>query len=279
MSFILRSSAIIAFVKNPSRTQRLVTKFYWSPNVKKFALLLVAVSVALTGCMSSPFKRMNLTNLEVIDFPAVGQLTTRNLGERLVAKGVRTKGEALEVKSNTTFGHEVGEFSATCAMLVLPSTQFYIGVWQTKRVTADCYGPFNMQSTHPDGSTDWNCPGRYLVGDICQDRSTAQYFITLGGQHLGIWLKRGLGNLAVTEKVSINQASYVQELLYNGRSGDILKFIYREFAGNLMRPAFTQDVQYDLSKSTEIGFKSARIEVFSATNTDIKYKLLNNFED
>jgi len=41
--------------------------------------------------------------------------------------------------------------------------------------------------------------------------------------------------------------------------------------------AFTQEVQYDLSSSNEIGFKKLRINVLSATNTEIVYKLIRNF--
>lgn len=71
---------------------------------------------------------------------------------------------------------------------------------------------------------------------------------------------------------------FKQEFIYNGKVGNGLKFIYREYVDDFARPAFTQDLQYDLSESKIIGFRGLRIEVISATNTNIEYKVLNQFK-
>jgi hypothetical protein len=68
-----------------------------------------------------------------------------------------------------------------------------------------------------------------------------------------------------------------QTLIYSGRIGSRIKFGYREFSNNLARPAFSNDVEYDLLESTVIGYKGAQIEVIEATNQHIKYKVLHNF--
>ncbi|MCR4309278.1 MAG: hypothetical protein NUW14_04545 [Deltaproteobacteria bacterium] len=62
-----------------------------------------------------------------------------------------------------------------------------------------------------------------------------------------------------------------QELVYGGKSGNTIKMSYREFSGNLARPAFTQELTYDLTESKEIGFRRMIIEVKEATNSKIKY--------
>jgi len=59
--------------------------------------------------------------------------------------------------------------------------------------------------------------------------------------------------------------------------GNKLKISYREFNNNMARAAFNTDVEYDLSESAIIGYAGARIEVIDATNTDIKYKIIKNF--
>ena len=46
-----------------------------------------------------------------------------------------------------------------------------------------------------------------------------------------------------------------------------------------MRLPFTQEVQYDLSESSTIGFKGARIEIAEATNTYLSYKVIESFPD
>ena len=46
-----------------------------------------------------------------------------------------------------------------------------------------------------------------------------------------------------------------------------------------MRPAFAQEVQYDLGEDSVIGFKGVRIEVVEATNRLLTYKVLTSFPD
>lgn len=69
---------------------------------------------------------------------------------------------------------------------------------------------------------------------------------------------------------------YSFEFIYNGKSNNTLKFIYREFIKDLARPSFTQDLQYDLEESNIVGFKDMRIEIIKATNSAIDYKILNH---
>lgn len=75
----------------------------------------------------------------------------------------------------------------------------------------------------------------------------------------------------------VYENSIQQTLIYSGRIGTRIKFGYREFSNNLARPAFSNDVEYDLQESSIIGYKGAQIEVIEATNQFIKYKVLHNF--
>ena len=52
---------------------------------------------------------------------------------------------------------------------------------------------------------------------------------------------------------------------------------YREFSASLARPAFNNNVEYDLSESRVVGYKGAQLEILEATNQHIKYKVLRNF--
>ncbi len=70
---------------------------------------------------------------------------------------------------------------------------------------------------------------------------------------------------------------FKKDFIYNGKVGNAIKFTYREYANDLARPAFTQDLQYDLTESNIIGFRGLRIEISSATNTKIQYKILNYY--
>lgn len=80
-----------------------------------------------------------------------------------------------------------------------------------------------------------------------------------------------------TEQKVICSECLKQEFIYNGKSGNTLKFTYREFINDMARPAFTQELQYDLADGNIVGFKGLRIEVVKTSNIDIEYKIISSF--
>lgn len=63
------------------------------------------------------------------------------------------------------------------------------------------------------------------------------------------------------------------ELLYNGISGNTLNITYREFVDQMARPAFQQDLTYTVSATgpTDIVFRGARMTVYKADNTSVRF--------
>lgn len=80
-----------------------------------------------------------------------------------------------------------------------------------------------------------------------------------------------------TERNVLGANSFQQSLIYSGRVGSKLKIGYREFSNNVARPAFNNEVEYDMSQSNIIAYKGAKLEVLDATNEFIKYRLISNF--
>ena len=73
--------------------------------------------------------------------------------------------------------------------------------------------------------------------------------------------------------------SFQQTIEYAGKSGNILKFVYSEFTKGLARDAFNREFQVDLNEGNVLAFKGALIEIESATNINIRYKVIRNFRD
>lgn len=67
------------------------------------------------------------------------------------------------------------------------------------------------------------------------------------------------------------RGAFKQELIYSGKSGSTIRLSYREYKDDFARPAFYQDLSYDLSEGKIIGFKGMKIEVNEATNSLIKF--------
>lgn len=73
--------------------------------------------------------------------------------------------------------------------------------------------------------------------------------------------------------------SFKRELIYNGMSRDAIKVIYREFDHNMIRPAYTQELNYDLLESKVIGFKGMRLKILEANNSFIKFIVLSPMDE
>lgn len=76
---------------------------------------------------------------------------------------------------------------------------------------------------------------------------------------------------------STTEASFQQTLIYSGKIGNKVNIGYRETSNDIARPAFNNDVEYDLNESKEIGYKGAIVEILSADNQKITYRVLRSF--
>lgn len=74
----------------------------------------------------------------------------------------------------------------------------------------------------------------------------------------------------VVETVA-TQSAFSRELVYSGVSQGTVSILYREYKSDLARPAFSQELKYDLRDGNEIGFHGARIRVLKAGNLSIRY--------
>jgi hypothetical protein len=72
--------------------------------------------------------------------------------------------------------------------------------------------------------------------------------------------------------------AFRREILYSGGSKGAIQLQYREFANDMARPAFSQDLNFDLAMGKDIGFRGARIRIESISNTGIRYTVLKTLE-
>lgn len=79
------------------------------------------------------------------------------------------------------------------------------------------------------------------------------------------------------KRFALSDDAFQQTLIYSGKSGNKVKLGYREFSNSVARPAFNNDVEYDLTESKTIGYKGARVEILEATNEFIRYRVIQNF--
>ncbi len=65
-----------------------------------------------------------------------------------------------------------------------------------------------------------------------------------------------------------------EEIFYGGVSGSSLRLSYEEFTYPIVRPTFTQELQYDLARSRTIKFRDYTMQIDSADNSSITFRVL-----
>lgn len=222
--------------------------------MKKLALA-VCFGMGLVGCAAPKYNYQ--PKVEMISKPPIGTETTAYVGDQMLIQGKFVEQEALRLKQPARLGLMytllAGDFvksgddkGATyfAAVNNIPN-----GGGVTKSAIAD---PYKAVMLTKDGKL---CVITIFNATSCD-----------GGHEFSI------------EKIGVaTEDSFQQTLIYSGRVGGKINVGYREFSSNMARPAFNNDVEYDLSESKEIGYKGALLEVIDATNQFIKYKVLRNF--
>jgi hypothetical protein len=198
--------------------------------------------------------------IEYIDFPQIGRSSTVNIGDSLLSKAKVETRDGLRLNNSVS-----GSFG-------LYNVNFYSGDYYIRSETKDSkqYASVDPKKvTWDSGESNSDC---FLNVRNYDDKVSG---MTLGGVNISIKPTPSITKKTVT---LVNSTNFKQELIYNGKSGNIARFLYREYSGTLARPAFSQELTYDLSESTTIGFKKVRIEVLGTTNTSITYKVISGFE-
>lgn len=212
-------------------------------------LTTVGVSLLCSACATVKYNGPN-AQVELIDRPPIGQTTVAYVGDNLVEKGMMVAEKVLYVKKlidGVAYNIPPGSYKQ---IGFDEKSDFYSSIGVTKNPFSDPFKALAIDSSKPN--------------ELC-----VVTVFNIKSCYPGEFEKRGV--------VSEQGLSFQQTLIYSGRVGQKINISYREFSDNLARPAFNNDVEYDLSTSALIGYKGAQIEVISADNNTITYRVLRNF--
>ena len=251
------------------------------------SFLLSFFCLGSVGCVNNPMSDWSINNnpqypTEKVDFPPLGEVTQGELGRTLAAFGLKSERPGIRLLEPWNYMGDTDNSMGVPAHFMRPGIGklssrmtnlktgekldcFSFEYYRTENFNYDCA----ICTIPKEGSVNLcrNDAGDFSVfQDAWQFADPVSYKINP--------FDAPYETVTVDE---LNGPTDVQEFLYAGRVGDALKFIYREYKNNYARPAFTQEVQYDLSQSDEIGFKNLRLKVLEATNTNITYKVIQNF--
>lgn len=220
-----------------------------------YALLLVAV---VSGCASPSYNYK--TEVTEISIPPLGIVQVANIGEELLKQGRYMQRDAIKITAPIDIG-----------LLNYYTIQpgFYVKVGENE--SSEFYLPDTGRNA-----------GRITKGALVDPPLSVQlnkddsqiYVISIYHSQVG----SKPHDISRTKRMVVSDDSFQQTLIYSGKVGAKIKLGYREFSNNLARPAFNNDVDYDLNESKIIGYKGAQIEILEANNNFIRYKVLSNFK-
>lgn len=215
-------------------------------------LLFLSLGLFLVGCATPVYNAQS--TISHTSKPPINSVNKVSVGDQMLIQGVMREGEALELHSRTKVG-----------MYNIPAGQFLKTGDDAKNKF------FNVVSTN----------GSLIDKNFMADPYKA-IMTTLDGRLcvvtvFNVRTCESSQSFQIVKVASASENSFQQTLIYSGKVGNKINIGYREFSSSLARPAFNNDVEYDLSESRQIGYKGALLDIIEATNQSITYKVLKNF--
>jgi hypothetical protein len=251
-----------------------------SPTTIFFSILAVS---GLAGCAAdgAHYKEWSI---EPLSIPKIGESSSAEIGDNLYAEyiGNFTYTYAVTLEEDVTVNSGGASF-------IMPKGAETDLLTEKKNgsVGKACFK--NIEGIAPEemkvGDTlIWRKQGTLCLLDENEDG-------TFDSATLNIYTDKSDGKATLSAPIKytmdkkadlqLSATRFQREILYQGSANGVINVSYRELTNNMARPAFDQDVKYEISKdgSTIIAFKGVRIEVLSADNTSIKYRVIEPFRD
>ncbi|SBT18107.1 hypothetical protein MGA5115_02227 [Marinomonas gallaica] len=227
----------------------------------KEKIVSLSAVIIIAGCASSPSIQYNYAaKFKHTSVPNIQQEATVFVGDAILSDKTYYEVEALHLNTPAAYG-----------LYHFPSG-YYSKIGSDK--DSDFYSPLSMDEHGSSINLEGNA--RQYVQAIAVKKTGV-------GQICPIHLISGMSCINADIKIEKTQSkdrdSFEQTLIYNGRVGNTVNIGYREFSNELARAAFTNNVGYDLSQSKQASYKGAEIEILSADNSKITYKVISSFSN
>jgi len=227
--------------------------------MKAKIILAIGIITAISGCKSTPPPVQATT----VTIPSIGEVATSYLGENLITHGIGYYADVITVgnMSKFTASFKEAKYANVAGTIIFEAKTNSVGVnngygTEISRTNLLAYNKADNEVCITQNP--WVANPLFMAN--CFD--SGEVSIVKGGE----------------QELVFKNDSLKKHIEYNGKSGDTLKFTYREFtSGGMARDAFRADFTIDLSEGNTMGYKGARFEITEATNSSITYKIIKPF--
>lgn len=221
----------------------------------KKILLAFSIPVVLVGCVTPQYNY--IPEVQELSKPPIGEVATAHIGDHMLTQGRMVQQDSIYFSSpQKVNGNQV-------------STGYFAKQGEDKD-----YEYFKISTATDAGKITQGVLKDPPMGFAIRKSDNNLCILTIYNMVIGC-----TSDAQYERKnwASASKDSFQQTLIYNGKVGNKINIGYREFSSDLARPAFNNDVEYDLSQSKQIGYKGALLDVIDANNQQIKYKVIRNF--
>jgi hypothetical protein len=234
----------------------------YSSNLNSIGIIFFLACVG--GCANSP----SLSQREFITIPPLGQEAEAEVGQTIISTALLTRTPVIRVTQ------EISEPEAT-----IPAGEYPLSTKEGGRELYEVYPEKNYGSYGLVG---------LAIAAASKESTGAKGIVSLSRSPNDLRVYAANGSLVGASNIAIKivranresseAGSFKRELIYTGVTGSTINLLYREFLNDLARPAFSQELKYDLAQGSTIGYKGARFQIIKATNTSITYKAISAIE-
>lgn len=225
--------------------------------------LILLIVLAISGCTTVKVSELSTVDSKIGTVPNIGEQAVAPVGGVIYSQFRYWSKIGHRLKNDFSAGLGLGRVSVSDGDFVLKA--------EVENETAFC----TEKLAYIDPMTGPHTTACFV------DADNDGKFERLKAAPGVIWFKSEITPPLAYEKSELvipRNDSFKYELLYQGISKGSLKLSYREYINDFARPAFFQDVTYDLdSTPTTITFRTVRLEVLSANNNQISYRVLSSF--
>ena len=225
--------------------------------------LILLIALALSGCATVKISELSTVDSRIGTVPIIGEQAVAPVGGVIYSQFRYWSKTGYRLKGGLSVGLGLGRVSVSDGDFVLKA--------EVENKTAFC----TEKLTYIDPLVGPHTTACFIDAD---NDGKFERLKTAPG---AIWFESEITPPLAYEKSELmvpRSDSFKYELLYQGITKGSLKLSYREYINDFARPAFFQDVTYDLdSTPTTITFRTVRLEVLSANNNQITYRVLSGF--
>ena len=197
--------------------------------------------------------------IEVLNLPALETVNTAEIGQTMFLKinMVTYNKPTLELAESLVSMYE-NIYSERVEITFEHTKKYDVRLWPESRGVTVCTDNVCLIDFNNSGSFTHISPDGFDLKQLL--KKPVKYNLEQGTEY--------------------NNESFKYAALYQGKIGNKIKISYREFLNDMARPAFTQNIDYELNDHgpTVVGFKGLRIKIIKATNLNITYSVIKDYE-